>query len=113
MPEGERKADLALFARNVELCDVTEALVFTGPCFDAGFALTREIAARKAPGEPERVLTHCSVAWPATVDWGTASPPIYHAQGAAIPVHVFMDDTRPTNRGAQLTPGERSASRTP
>ncbi len=78
-----------------------------------GLALIREIAARKAPGEPVRVLTHCNAGWPATVDWGTATSPIYHAQEAGIPVHVFVDETRPRNQGAQLTAWELNAQGVP
>jgi methylthioribose-1-phosphate isomerase len=78
-----------------------------------GLAIIREIASRKAPGEPVRVLTHCNAGWPATVDWGTATSPIYHAQEAGIPVHVFVDETRPRNQGAQLTAWELKAQGVP
>jgi methylthioribose-1-phosphate isomerase len=60
-----------------------------------------------------RVLTHCNAGWPATVDWGTATSPIYHAQEAGIPVHVFVDETRPRNQGAQLTAWELKAQGVP
>ena len=73
-----------------------------------GLALIREIAARKG-GAPVNILTHCNAGWPATVDWGTATSPIYHAQEAGIPVHVFVDETRPRNQGAQLTAWELKA----
>lgn len=78
-----------------------------------GLAIIREIAERKGPGEPVRVLTHCNAGWPATVDWGTATSPIYHAQIAGIPVHVFVDETRPRNQGAQLTAWELGAAGVP
>lgn len=68
-----------------------------------GLSIIREIAARKAPGEPVRILTHCNAGWLATVDWGTATAPIYKAQEAGIPVHVLVDETRPRNQGAALT----------
>jgi methylthioribose-1-phosphate isomerase len=71
-----------------------------------GLEIIRAIAARKAPGEAVNILTHCNAGWLATVDWGTATSPIYHAIGAGIPVHVWVDETRPRNQGAQLTAWE-------
>jgi methylthioribose-1-phosphate isomerase len=68
-----------------------------------GLPLLEEIAARKRPGEPVKVLTHCNAGWLATVDWGTATAPIYRAHDAGIPVHVWVDETRPRNQGAALT----------
>lgn len=49
------------------------------------------------------ILTHCNAGWLATVDWGTATSPIYQAMEAGIPVHVWVDETRPRNQGANLT----------
>ncbi len=60
----------------------------------------------RKPGKPVSILTHCNAGWLATVDWGTATSPIYHADAAGIPVHVFVDETRPRNQGAQLTAWE-------
>ena len=56
-------------------------------------------------GKPGRIniLTHCNAGWLATVDWGTALAPIYKAHNAGIPVHVWVDETRPRNQGASLT----------
>jgi methylthioribose-1-phosphate isomerase len=71
-----------------------------------GLPLIREIAARKPPGEPVNVLTHCNAGWIATVDYGTALSPIYQAHDAGIPVHVWVDETRPRNQGAALTAWE-------
>ncbi|PZN47366.1 MAG: S-methyl-5-thioribose-1-phosphate isomerase, partial [Proteobacteria bacterium] len=68
-----------------------------------GLELLKEIASRKKPGEPVNVLTHCNAGWLACVDWGTATSPIYHAHDAGIPVHVWVDETRPRNQGASLT----------
>jgi methylthioribose-1-phosphate isomerase len=53
-------------------------------------------------------LTHCNAGWLATVDWGTALAPIYKAFNAGIPVHVWVDETRPRNQGASLTAWELS-----
>lgn len=65
-------------------------------------------AAWEKRGKPERVnvLTHCNAGWLATVDWGTALAPIYKAHDAGIPVHVWVDETRPRNQGASLTAWE-------
>ncbi|MBU6259737.1 MAG: S-methyl-5-thioribose-1-phosphate isomerase [Burkholderiales bacterium] len=70
-----------------------------------GLALLQAIAQRK-PGAPVQVLTHCNAGWLATVDWGTATAPIYQAQAAGIDVHVWVDETRPRNQGASLTAWE-------
>jgi methylthioribose-1-phosphate isomerase len=71
-----------------------------------GLKVIREIAARKKPGEPVNILTHCNAGWLATVDYGTATAPIYLATEEGIPVHVYVDETRPRNQGAQLTAWE-------
>ncbi|MBX9701587.1 MAG: S-methyl-5-thioribose-1-phosphate isomerase, partial [Acetobacteraceae bacterium] len=65
-----------------------------------GVPLLRDIAARKAPGERVNVLTHCNAGWLATVDYGTALSPIYQAHDEGLPVHVWVDETRPRNQGA-------------
>ena len=70
-----------------------------------GLGLIRDLAARH-PGRAVNVLTHCNAGWLAAVDWGTATAPIYAAHEAGIPVHVFVDETRPRNQGAALTAWE-------
>ena len=65
-----------------------------------GLKLIQDIAATKPDGEPVRLLTHCNAGWLATVDWGTATSPMYHAHNAGIPLHVWVDETRPRNQGA-------------
>ena len=65
-----------------------------------GLALIKQIAAKKLSGDPVRILTHCNAGWPATVDWGTATSPMYHAHEAGIPIHIWVDETRPRNQGA-------------
>ncbi|WP_293575712.1 S-methyl-5-thioribose-1-phosphate isomerase [Phaeobacter sp.] len=65
-----------------------------------GLTLIRDIASRKPAGEPVRLLTHCNAGWIATVDWGTATSPMYQAHDAGIPLHVWVDETRPRNQGA-------------
>ena len=69
----------------------------------AGLPLIEAVAQGKKPGEPVNILTHCNAGWLATVDWGTATAPIYLAHDAGIPVHVWVDETRPRNQGAFLT----------
>lgn len=74
-------------------------------CFNIGqqgLKLIEEISKRKN-GKTVNVLTHCNAGWLATIDWGTATSPIYQARQAGIDVHVWVDETRPRNQGANLT----------
>jgi methylthioribose-1-phosphate isomerase len=71
-----------------------------------GLPLIQSIAAKKLPGEPVNVLTHCNAGWLAAVDWGTATAPIYLAHDRGVSVHVWVDETRPRNQGASLTAWE-------
>lgn len=70
-----------------------------------GLKLIRDIAGGK-PENTVNILTHCNAGWIATVDWGTALAPIYMAHEEGIPVHVWVDETRPRNQGAALTAWE-------
>ncbi len=72
---------------------------------DNGLKLIEAIAAKK-PGETVNVLTHCNAGWLATVDWGTATAPIYLAHDRGHKIHVWVDETRPRNQGASLTAWE-------
>jgi len=67
-----------------------------------GLKIIREIADSK-PGQTVNILTHCNAGWLATVDYGTALAPIYLAHDAGIPLHVWVDETRPRGQGASLT----------
>jgi len=67
-----------------------------------GLALIQDLAA-KNDGRPVNILTHCNAGWLACVDWGTATSPIYQAYDQGIPIHVWVDETRPRNQGAALT----------
>jgi methylthioribose-1-phosphate isomerase len=91
----------AAYARAATICDEDAA------CSEAigehGFALIERIAATKPQGTPVSVLTHCNAGWLATVDWGTALAPIYKAHLKGLPLHVWVDETRPRNQGAALT----------
>jgi len=59
------------------------------------------------------ILTHCNAGWLATINWGTATSPIYHAHKKGIPVHVWVDETRPRNQGANLTSYELNEEKIP
>ncbi len=91
----------AAFARAMQICD--EDVECNRLIGVHGLELIREIARKKKPGERVNILTHCNAGWLATVDWGTATSPIYHAVREKIPVHVYVDETRPRNQGAHLT----------
>lgn len=69
-----------------------------------GLKLLQSMAA--SPDRPLNILTHCNAGWLATVDWGTALAPVYAAHDAGMPVHVWVDETRPRNQGASLTAWE-------
>ncbi|MGA9301529.1 MAG: S-methyl-5-thioribose-1-phosphate isomerase [Bradyrhizobium sp.] len=73
-----------------------------------GLALIEAMAPRKKPGEAINILTHCNAGWLATVDWGTATAPIYLAHDRGLKIHVWVDETRPRNQGASLTAWELS-----
>jgi len=74
-----------------------------------GLDLIARIAATKKPGEPVNILTHCNAGWLATVDYGTATSPVYLAHEAGLDVHLYIDETRPRNQGAHLTAWEMAS----
>jgi methylthioribose-1-phosphate isomerase len=100
-PRAERVA--AAYRRAAEICD--EDVAINQAVGRHGLALIEAIAAKK-PGSPVNVLTHCNAGWLATVDFGTATSPIYLAHDRGLPVHVWVDETRPRNQGASLTAWE-------
>jgi methylthioribose-1-phosphate isomerase len=71
-----------------------------------GAQMIERAAEAQYGGRAANVLTHCNAGWLATVDWGTALAPIYMAHDAGVPVHVWVDETRPRNQGAALTAWE-------
>jgi methylthioribose-1-phosphate isomerase len=71
-----------------------------------GLEIFRAALAQKPAGSTLNVLTHCNAGWLACVDWGTALAPIFLAHDAGLPVHVWVDETRPRNQGASLTAWE-------
>jgi len=94
----------AAYARAGEICE--EDVAINSGIGDHGLGLIRAAAAMKRDGEPVNILTHCNAGWLATVDWGTATSPIYKAHEEGIGVHVWVDETRPRNQGAALTAWE-------
>ena len=76
-----------------------------------GLKIIEEIYNKKK--DTVNVLTHCNAGWLATINWGTATSPIYHAHKKGIPVHVWVDETRPRNQGANLTSYELNEEEVP
>jgi methylthioribose-1-phosphate isomerase len=83
-----------------------EDVVVSSDIGNHGLGVIEALAAKKAGSGPFNILTHCNAGWLATVDWGTALAPIYKAHRKGIPVHVWVDETRPRNQGASLTAWE-------
>ncbi|HEY9888091.1 MAG TPA: S-methyl-5-thioribose-1-phosphate isomerase [Candidatus Obscuribacterales bacterium] len=102
LPVGDRAPHARTLARAI--CD--EDVAISQAIGQHGLSLIKDLAAAKPPGQPVNLLTHCNAGWLATVDWGTALAPIYMAHDAGIPVHVYVDETRPRNQGANLTAWE-------
>ena len=106
LPSGQRRE--AAYQRALEIAD--EDVRICSSIGDHGKDLIEAAWIKK--GKPSladggvNVLTHCNAGWLATVDWGTALAPIYKAHNAGIPVHVWVDETRPRNQGASLTAWE-------
>ena len=91
----------AAFLKAEKICD--EDVEINKRIGANGLKLIEAIAARKKAGETINVLTHCNAGWLATVDWGTATAPIYLAYNKGLKIHVWVDETRPRNQGASLT----------
>ncbi len=102
LPPSERMA--AAYSRAGEIAE--EDIAINKGIGRHGLGLIEAIAARKPPGERVNVLTHCNAGWLATVDWGTATAPIYLAHDRSVAVHVWVDETRPRTQGASLTAWE-------
>ncbi len=102
LPPGARAA--AARARADALAD--EDVAVNRALGDHALAVIRRLGEARAPGRPVNVLTHCNAGWLATVDRGTALAGVYAAYDAGLPVHVWVDETRPRNQGAALTAWE-------
>jgi methylthioribose-1-phosphate isomerase len=94
---GVRDRATAAYRIAREICD--EDVAINERIGEHGVKLLRDVASRN-PDRAVQVLTHCNAGWLATVDWGTALSPIYHAHRDGLPVHVWVDETRPRLQGA-------------
>jgi len=103
-PLDPAKRAKAAYAQAAEIAD--EDVAINRALGRNGLAIIRSLAAGKRPGEPVNILTHCNAGWLATVDYGTATAPIYCAMEEGLSVHVYVDETRPRNQGASLTAWE-------
>ena len=92
-----------------EICDEDEK--FCKSIGINGLKIIEEIYNKKK--DTVNILTHCNAGWLATINWGTATSPIYHAHKKGIPVHVWVDETRPRNQGANLTSYELNEEEIP
>jgi len=103
LPAGEREAKA--YAMAAEICD--EDVAINHAIGRHALAVIRGLWQQKPAGSKSfHILTHCNAGWLATVDWGTALSAIYQAWDDDIPVHVWVDETRPRNQGAALTAWE-------
>jgi methylthioribose-1-phosphate isomerase len=104
--------DLQLLTRREaeNICD--EDIEISRGIGEHGLCLIERIAADKK-GAPVNILTHCNAGSLATINWGTATAPIYFAHQNGINVHVWVDETRPRNQGSQLTTWELARNGVP
>jgi methylthioribose-1-phosphate isomerase len=103
-PLKEDEREKAAYKRAGEIADEDVDI-----CYNIGkngLAIIKKHWEEKGRPDKFNILTHCNAGWLATVDWGTALSPIYQAHEAGIPVHVWVDETRPRNQGASLTAWE-------
>ena len=96
----------AAYARAKKICD--DDVATNEAIGRQGLKIIQEISKRK-PGGVVNVLTHCNAGWLACVDWGTALAPLYMAHDLGVPIHVWVDETRPRNQGGSLTAYELGA----
>jgi methylthioribose-1-phosphate isomerase len=92
------------YARAAEICE--EDVENCRAIGEHGLRVIESLRERRSDRGPLNVLTHCNAGWLATVDWGTALAPVYLACDRGIPIHVWVDETRPRNQGASLTAWE-------
>ena len=105
---NEQILDIALNEAK-EICDEDEK--FCESIGINGLKIIEDIYNKKR--STVNILTHCNAGWLATINWGTATSPIYHAHKKGIPVHVWVDETRPRNQGANLTSYELNEEEIP
>jgi methylthioribose-1-phosphate isomerase len=102
IPENRRYT--TALARAAEIAEADVAI--NRAIGELGKSLIAQVWRRKGGTGRVNVLTHCNAGWLATVDWGTALAPIYRAHDDGVPLHVWVDETRPRNQGAGLTAWE-------
>ena len=102
LPAAARTA--AAYAEAAAIAD--EDVAICRAIGEHGAAIIERTARERGPGRRLNILTHCNAGWLATVDWGTALAPVYVAHERGIPVHIWVDETRPRNQGASLTAWE-------
>ena len=108
-PLADRERPAAARAEAMAICD--EDVSTNQAIGEHGLALLHRLAAARRsrsgddgpPARPLQLLTHCNAGWLATVDWGTATAPLYRAHREGLALHVWVDETRPRNQGAALT----------
>ncbi len=100
-PLDPARREVAAWERAAEICD--EDVEICSKLGDNGRKLIEAAWDKKGRDGAVNILTHCNAGWLATVDWGTALAPIYKSHDAGIPVHVWVDETRPRNQGVSLT----------
>ncbi len=98
---GVNEKDILKIALNEAKAIVEEDVSFCKNIGLYGLKIIEEISNKKK--DTVNILTHCNAGWLATIDWGTATSPIYHAHQKGVKVHVWVDETRPRNQGANLT----------
>jgi methylthioribose-1-phosphate isomerase len=109
LPRERRLA--AAYVRAAEMCE--QDVATNRRIGEHGLKAILAAAERKTPGERVNILTHCNAGWLACVDVGTATAPIYAAHDRGVPLHVWVDETRPRNQGAALTAFELGAHGVP
>ena len=102
VPEPHRFAAALAQAGKIAEADVASSRAIG----EHGARLVADAHRRHGGGRPVEVLTHCNAGWLAAVDWGTALAPVYRAHEDGVPIHVWVDETRPRNQGAGLTAWE-------
>ncbi len=98
---GVNEKDILKIALDEAKTIVEEDISFCKNIGLNGLKIIEEIFNKKK--NTVNILTHCNAGWLATIDWGTATSPIYHAHQKGIKIHVWVDETRPRNQGANLT----------
>ena len=108
---GVNNDDILKIAINEAKAIIEEDIEFCKNIGINGLKIIQEISEKKK--DVVNILTHCNAGWLATIDWGTATSPIYHAHQKGIKVHVWVDETRPRNQGANLTSYELNEEKIP